>query len=192
MRFSLPSLVLVALCGASSSPPHIVHLLLDDFGWGSVNWHATDAEQAREIQTPEMDALRAAGLELDHFYAHKICSPSRCAIQSGRAPIHVNVQNVIPETRNPTDDLGGFQGVPLNMTLLPEHLKRAGYITRFVGKWDLGMATTAHGPRARGFDSSLHYWHHANDCESPPVLPAASLPGSFHATPLIDFLTGSL
>ena len=33
---------------------------------------------------------------------------------------------------------------------------------RFVGKWDIGMATTGHHPKNRGFDSWLGYWHHAN------------------------------
>ena len=38
-----------------------------------------------------------------------------------------------------------------------------GYSTAFVGKWDAGMATPDHHPRARGFDSWLGYWHHSND-----------------------------
>ena len=45
----------------------------------------------------------------ERFYVHKICSPTRCAIQSGRAPIHVNVQNVKPEAHNPDDAVGGYQ-----------------------------------------------------------------------------------
>merc|ERR1719221_2341969 len=32
-----------------------------------------------------------------------------------------------------------------------------------VGKWDVGMATSAHYPRARGYETWLGYWHHAND-----------------------------
>ena len=45
----------------------------------------------------------------ERFYVHKICSPTRCAIQSGRAPIYVNVQNVKPEAHNPDDAVGGYQ-----------------------------------------------------------------------------------
>ena len=32
-----------------------------------------------------------------------------------------------------------------------------------VGKWDAGMATPEHTPLGRGFESSLCYFHHAND-----------------------------
>ena len=55
------------------------------------------------------------------------------------------------------------QGIPLNMTGVASLLKRGGYQTHLVGKWDVGMATEAHHPRARGYDSWLGYWHHTND-----------------------------
>jgi arylsulfatase I/J len=32
-----------------------------------------------------------------------------------------------------------------------------------VGKWDCGMATPQHTPHGRGFETSLTYFHHAND-----------------------------
>jgi arylsulfatase B len=74
------------------------------------------------------------------------------------------VQNVVPEVNNADDPVGGWQGVPTEMTGVAALLKRAGYTTRAVGKWDVGMATAAHHhPRARGFDSWTGYWHHAND-----------------------------
>lgn len=49
------------------------------------------------------------------------------------------------------------------MTGLAEHLRDAGYATHLVGKWDAGMATQYHAPKARGYDNFLGYWHHAND-----------------------------
>jgi arylsulfatase I/J len=103
------------------------------------------------------------GLELNRHYVHKICSPTRSAVQSGRAPIHVNVQNVVPESVNPKDPVGGFQGIPLNMTCIASQLKKAQYKTHLVGKWDCGMATMGHTPWGRGYDSFLGYFHHAND-----------------------------
>jgi hypothetical protein len=39
------------------------------------------------------------------------CSPSRCALQSGRNPIHVNVLNNDIRAHNPADTVGGFQGL---------------------------------------------------------------------------------
>lgn len=64
------------------------------------------------------------------------------------------------------------------MTGVAEVLLRAGYRTRAIGKWDigntpmtikrvimkaLGMATNAHSPWSRGYETWLGYWHHSND-----------------------------
>lgn len=61
------------------------------------------------------------------------------------------------------------QGIPVNMTAMASLLKRGGYRTHIVGKWDVGMASEAHHPRARGYDSWLGYWHHTNDPETAKV-----------------------
>ena len=64
---------------------------------------APDAESGgqREVQTPHMDELVATGINLNQHYTFKFCSPTRSALQSGRNPIHVNVQNVGPDRSNP-------------------------------------------------------------------------------------------
>ena len=77
--------------------------------------------------------------------------------------MHVNFQNADPAVHNPADSVSGYAGVPRAMTGIAEHLKRAGYATHFVGKWDAGMATPDHLPINRGYQTSLHYFHHAND-----------------------------
>ena len=53
------------------------------------------------MQTANLDKLANEGIQLDNHYVFKFCSPSRCALQTGRNPIHVNVQNVPPENHNP-------------------------------------------------------------------------------------------
>lgn len=60
-----------------------------------VGWHAKSNSAVAEVQTPRLDALAADGIVLGRAYAFKYCSPTRCAIQSGRNPIHVNVDNSI-------------------------------------------------------------------------------------------------
>lgn len=149
----------------SASPaarkPHIIHILADDYGWADVGYHRSAGD--RDVQTPNLDSLARSGIELDRFYVYQFCSPSRSSIQTGRNPVHVNTQNVVPECQNPSDPDGGFQGIPVNMTGMASHLRQAGYRTHMVGKWDIGMATSAHHPRARGYESWLGYWHHAND-----------------------------
>ncbi len=73
------------------------------------------------------------------------------------------------DIHNPADPIAGYQGVPLNMTFLPQKLKAAGYATHFVGKSHMGMATPAHIPTARGYDTSLHYFTGANDVRVCPL-----------------------
>ena len=55
----------------------------------------------------DLDCVRS-GIELDRFYTFQFCSPARSAIQSGRNPIHVNVQNVPPEYVSPGKELRSF------------------------------------------------------------------------------------
>ena len=162
MFWILLPLLFLAECSSSTKQPHIIHVLVDDLGWAELGYHRN--EDVGDVNTSFIDELvRTESLELDRFYTHKICSPSRCAIQTGRAPIHVNVQNVKPEVRNKKDPLGGYQGIPLNMTTVAEYMSNANYTTHFVGKYDVGMATPDHSPRARGYQTFMGYWHHAND-----------------------------
>ncbi|KAJ8602724.1 hypothetical protein CTAYLR_003776 [Chrysophaeum taylorii] len=144
--------------GRCAGVVHIVHVVVDDVGWGNVGFHGNS-----EVETPTLDGLARSGLELERLYAHKFCSPSRCALQTGFAPIHVNVENVDPSVRNPSDPEGGYQGIPVSMVGIGEKLREKGYRTHAVGKWDVGMATNKHHPRHRGFESWLGYWHHSND-----------------------------
>jgi len=145
-----------------AKPPHILHILIDDFGWANVGYHRKD-DPTKEVQTPVIDQLVKDGIELDRHYVFKYCSPTRSAILSGRNPIHVNVLNLSFDYYNPFDPISGFAGIPRNMTVIGEKMKMGGYATHMVGKWDVGMATPDHIPKGRGFDTSLIYFNHEND-----------------------------
>ena len=155
----IPSLWLLASAALSATTPdkpHIVIMLADNVGWAAVEWHMPPSLPAREISTPKLDALRASGLELDRHYTYKFCSPSRSALMSGRLPAHVNVYNDDPAMAG--------AGAPAHMRLMPAMLRDAGYRTHFVGKWHLGMASRSlQTPAARGFDTSLGYFHSTNN-----------------------------
>lgn len=147
-----------------STKPHIIHIIADDLGWAELGYHNTLARSLGQIKTPVIDDLiKNEALELDRFYAEKICSPSRSSFQTGRLGIHVNTQNVAPNVHNLKDPVGGYQGAPLGMSTVAEVLQSAGYSTHLVGKWDVGMATPQHSPTARGYSTFLGYFHHAND-----------------------------
>lgn len=141
--------------------PHIVFMMVDDWGWANAGYHRETP--TKDIQTPNIDSLVKQGLQLDQHYVFNWCSPSRSAFLSGRLPIHVNDVTTSETAYNPKDPVSGFDGIPRNMTGIAAKLKEAGYATHQVGKWDAGMATPDHTPMGRGFDTSLGYYNHAND-----------------------------
>ena len=111
--------------------PHIVFHLVDDWGWANAGWHANPRNQ-REVRTPRMSRLVADGIELDRAYSYQYCSPTRCSLQSGRYPTHVNDKNLDVTVWNPEDPVRGFAGMPRNMTGIASKLKLAGYRTHQV------------------------------------------------------------
>ena len=114
--------------------PHILLTLVDDWGWANAGWH----QKSPEVTTPQMDELVSSGIELDRAYAFCFCSPSRSALQSGRSPYHVNVENSEPSVHNKTDLESGYAGIPRSMTTIATKLSSANYSTAMFGKWDSG------------------------------------------------------
>lgn len=153
-------LAVLAACASAAPAPHIILVALDDYGWAD-SWHSPAG--SNESQIPTLRALVAEGIDLARHYVFQYCSPSRSALHTGRNPLHVNVLNSYLDIVNAADPISGYQGIPLRMTLLPAKLQEAGYATHFVGKSHLGMATPAHIPTARGYNTSLHYFSGAND-----------------------------
>ena len=148
-------LTMCALVGASQGAalPNIFMVVVDDFGWGDMGYHGAKLPSGESL-TPTLDELVKEGVELNRHYVHMMCTPTRSSFQSGRLPIHV-----ITNLAQPCDASGA---IPRNMTGVAAQLKKAGYETHQVGKWDAGMATPHHTPQGRGYDTSLNYFGHAN------------------------------
>jgi arylsulfatase B len=163
MRFAT-LVALLPLAAAQGAPqPHIVTIVVDDYGFNQIGYHAKNQPNSAEIVTPVMDQLAADGIIIDQHYAFQFCSPSRSAFQTGRNPIHVNVLNDPYGDHNPADPISGFQGIPRNMSTIAEKLASVGYRTLGAGKWHLGLATPDHLPAGRGYNRSLFYLDGAND-----------------------------
>ena len=153
-------LLLLATSISAADKPHILFLLVDDWGWANVGYHRNPPTQ--EVQTSNFDSLVKDGLELDHNYVYRYCSPSHSSLMTGRLPIHVNDLNNVA-TYNPDDPLTGYAGIPPKMTGIAEKLKSASYETHMVGKWQVGDVTPVQIPIGRGFDTSFGYLRGAND-----------------------------
>ncbi|RWS14961.1 arylsulfatase B-like protein [Dinothrombium tinctorium] len=145
------SLFLFVESKKASEKPHVIIFVADDLGFGDVGYNGDD-----HISTPNIDALAADGIILNKYYAAPVCSPSRGALLSGVHPIHSGTQNYVILTAEP-------RGLPLNISLLPSHLKKHGYATHAVGKWHLGFFKKEYTPTFRGFDSHVGYWTGAED-----------------------------
>jgi arylsulfatase A-like enzyme len=132
---------LCVLCGqlsaADTPKPNVLFIVGDDMGYADVGFHG-----CKDIPTPHLDALAAAGVRFTHGYVSgPYCSPTRAGLMTGR------YQTRFGHEFNPS----GSQGLPLTEKTIADRLKAAGYVTGIVGKWHLGSQPELH-PQKRGFD----------------------------------------
>ncbi len=139
--------------------PNVLFILTDDHGYGDLGCMG-----ARDLSTPNLDAIAASGCLFETMYAGApSSSPSRAALLTGRYPASAGVRADLTGSRTAP---GLVPGVPTLATAL----RAEGYRTGFMGKWHLGMREESH-PNANGFDvfrgflsdgidpfSHIHYW----------------------------------
>lgn len=137
----------LAICcrdAQAADRPHLVFVMADDMGWGQTGYRNHPV-----LKTPHLDAMAAAGLRFDRFYAGApVCSPTRASVLTGRA----------------NDRSGVLQhGYALRRQekTIAQALKQADYVTGHFGKWHLNglrgpgapiLATDDHHPGHFGFD----------------------------------------
>lgn len=139
--------------------PNIVFILADDLGWADVGFH-----EAVFYETPNIDALRATGMEFTSAYpGASNCMPSRSCIVSGMYITRTRMWTPGGEAKGRKEymkflvprkgDKKGQGQIPSKLSLDPEVtsvaevMNRAGYRTAHFGKWHLG-------PDTQGFDVS--------------------------------------
>ncbi|KAG0412255.1 hypothetical protein HPB47_010615 [Ixodes persulcatus] len=91
-------------------------------GWDDVSFHGSP-----QIPTPNMDVLAADGIILNNYYVQPTCTPSRAALMTGLYPIHTGMQHSVLQPAQP-------YGLPLEVTIMPQHFKNLGYETHMIGK----------------------------------------------------------
>jgi arylsulfatase A len=137
-------------------PPNIVLIVADDMGWNQVGYHGF-----QWYQTPHIDRIAQEGLQFRHAYsAAPICSPTRAALMTGKAPARLRLTDYIPGNPHEDKPLVTPQQIPclpLEETTIPEMLRPMGYVSGHFGKWHLGVdykyePGRLFDPASQGFD----------------------------------------
>jgi len=135
-----------------AQPPNIVFFLIDDLGWGDLGCYGDTFHE-----TPNIDSLASEGLRFTNAYAAApVCSPSRAAILTGKAPARLHLTQWIPGTLYPHKKLLEAptpQHLELQIPTIAKVLKGAGYKTAAIGKWHLGG--DGYLPEDFGFDINI-------------------------------------
>ncbi len=131
--------------------PNLILLMSDDQGYADTGYYGHP-----HLKTPHLDAMAAAGLRFDRFYAAApVCSPTRGSCMTGRHPSRYGIW------------FANAGHLPAEEVTLAEALKTRGYVTGHFGKWHLGTLTKTEKDSNRGGPRGVdHYappWEHGFD-----------------------------
>jgi arylsulfatase A-like enzyme len=141
----------ILITSVSAAPrPNIVFILADDLGINDLACYGR-----KEHHTPQLDRLATQGARFTAAYcAQSICSPSRAAILTGKAPARLHLTTYLPGRPDCASQKLLHpvmrQHLPVEEKTLAEYLKQAGYATACFGKWHLGGQGFL--PSDQGFD----------------------------------------
>ena len=135
---------------APERAPNVVFVLLDDTGFAQFGCFGSD------IDTPNVDALAANGVQFTNYHVAPLCSPTRASLLTGRAQHAVGMRSVTNFQTGFPHQLGHITN---HAATIAEVLRDEGYATFCTGKWHLAptLNTSAAGPfdqwpLGRGFD----------------------------------------
>ena len=141
---------------ASPSQPNIIFILLDDAGFGELQWYPEQQDisshprdQSDVFSTPDIFKLAQEGVRFTNYHSPaSICSPARAGIITGRYPSEFAIRDFL--------NLGGLRGLPAGTPTIATILRdQGGYTTGHFGKWNLGNGSPEHLPVHFGFDESM-------------------------------------
>lgn len=140
-------LMFVGLAQAEAdSPPNIVFIFIDDWGYGDAS------SKLSGVPIPDIDTIAQAGITFtDGYMTASLCAPSRAGVLLGYASQRIGLYDnpgSLPPDWPPTF------GLPAETVTITEALHQQGYATAMFGKWHLGNRPDQH-PLNKGFDEFL-------------------------------------
>ncbi len=134
--------------------PNVLFILADDLGYGDLSSYGRP-----DYRTPRLDALAQEGVKFTSAYAASaVCTPTRCALVTGRYPQRLAVGLEEPLRRaSPTNS-----GLPPGHPTVASLLEKNGYETALIGKWHLGWKPEF-GPNQHGYQKFFGILHGATD-----------------------------
>jgi len=132
----LASVMQVASAQETVDRPNIIFILADDLGYGDLGCYGQT-----KIETPRLDRMAREGVRFtSHYAGFMVCSPSRCALMTGKHMGHASVKG----------NGGSLKESDVTVAMLLQH---AGYRTCMIGKWGLvGRPGHPGSPNNKGFD----------------------------------------
>ena len=174
--------------------PNVVIVLLDDTGFAQFGCYGS------EIDTPNVDALAANGLQFTNYHVTPLCSPTRASLLTGRSQHAVGMRSVSNFRTGFPHQLGHISN---HAATVAEVLRDEGYATFCTGKWHLAPMeqSSAAGPfqqwpLGRGFDRFYGFlegetdqFHPELTCDNHPIDPPGRPEDGYHVSEdLVDQL----
>ncbi|XP_036836537.1 N-acetylgalactosamine-6-sulfatase isoform X3 [Oncorhynchus mykiss] len=176
---------------SNKSTPNIIIILMDDMGWGDLGVFGQPSKE-----TPNLDSMAAQGMLFPNFYtANPLCSPSRASLLTGRLPVRNGFYTTNAHARNAYTPQEIVGGISRDEILLPQILKKKGYVNKIIGKWHLGHRAH-HLPLEHGFDEwfgapNCHFGpYNSSDRPNVPVYNNSQMVGRYYEEFGIDKKTG--
>lgn len=146
----------------NSSKPNIIFILCDDMGYGDLGCYGQ-----KYIQMPNLDRMAQEGMLFTQAYAGSpVSAPSRASLMTGQHTGHTHVRGnkeywknvpAVAYGINKDFSVVGQEPYDEDHIILPEVMKKNGYITGVFGKWAGGYEGSCSTPDKRGVDEFYGY-----------------------------------